>query len=112
MNAQELKSLREAILSDIVPLVLESSGDGSDRFSLLLRIIQAGNASADIYKQAYESAKKIEGVEDRLEALLSLLDEVDFDAGQSEIDQVDNDNNAATVSEVSPQAQAAYTAEQ
>lgn len=110
MNAQELKSLREAILSDIVPLVLESSGDGSDRFSLLLRIIQAGNASADIYKQAYESAKKIEGVEDRLEALLSLLDEVDFDAGQSEISQADNDNDAATAaSETSSQTQAVYT---
>lgn len=84
MDKQDLKSLRESILKDIVPLVLESSDSGADRFSLLLRIIQAGSAISDIYKQAYESAKKIENAEDRLEALLALLDEVDFDANQSE----------------------------
>lgn len=83
MSNSELLSLRTQILSDIVPLVLESTGDTADRFSLLLRIIQAGNASGDIYRRAYESAQKIEDVNDRLEALLSLLDEIDFDANQS-----------------------------
>lgn len=80
MSNNTLLALREQILGDIVPLVLESTDDGADRFGLLLRIIQAGNASGDIYQRAYESAKKIENVDDRLEALLSILDEIDFDA--------------------------------
>ena len=83
MNKQDLASLRDSILKDIVPLVLESSDSGPDRFALLLRIIQAGNATGDLYRQAYESAKKIENTGDRLEALLALLDEVDFDANLS-----------------------------
>lgn len=83
MNKTELMNLREQILGDIVPLVLDSTDDGLDRFSLLLRIIQAGNASGEVYRRAYESAKKIEATDDRLEALMSLLDEVDFDTNRS-----------------------------
>lgn len=84
MTNHELLSLREQILGDIVPLVLESAPGGGDQFALLLRVIQAGNASGEVYRRAYESAKKIENTDDRLEALLSLLDEVDFDASRAE----------------------------
>lgn len=79
MKKEELVALREQILSDIVPLVLDSADDGADRFALLLRIIQAGNANGDVYKRAYASAKAIEDSNDRLSALLSLIDEIDFD---------------------------------
>lgn len=99
MNKQDLTSLRESILKDIVPLVLESSDSGADRFSLLLRIIQAGNATGDLYRQAYESAKKIESTEERLEALLALLDEVDFDANLSEDAASDVEQATASTSE-------------
>ena len=95
MNKQDLVSLRDSILKEIVPLVLESSDSGADRFALLLRIIQAGNATGDLYRQAYESAKMIENTEDRLEALLALLDEVDFDASLSE--EVVSNANQTTV---------------
>lgn len=84
MTNNELLSLRKQILGDIVPLVLESAPGGADQFALLLRVIQAGNANGDIYRRAYESAKQIENTDDRLEALLALLDEVDFDASRSE----------------------------
>ncbi len=79
MNKEELLSLRSQILSDVVPLVLQSTGQGFERFSMLLRIIQAGGASGDVYRSAYESAKSIEDNDERLSALLSLLDEVDLD---------------------------------
>jgi hypothetical protein len=88
MSNSELIALREQILGDVVPLVLESADSGSDRFTLLLRIIQAGNANGDIYKRAYESAKKIEDADGRLEALLALLDEIDFDAARQEPEPV------------------------
>lgn len=84
MTNSELLSLREQVLKDVMPLVLESTNAGPDRFSLLLRIIQAGNASSEIYKRAYETANKIEDSDDRLQALLSLLDEIDIDANQQQ----------------------------
>lgn len=82
MNKDQLASLREKILEDIVPLVLDSAQNGADRFGILLRVIQAGNASGELYTRAYESAKAIDDGKDRLEALLSLLDEVDFDVNR------------------------------
>lgn len=80
MSQNELLSLRERILKDITPLVLEIADEGEARFSLLLRIIQAGNASSVMYEKAYENAKAIENKNEQLNALMSLLDEVDFDA--------------------------------
>lgn len=82
MDKDQLVSLRDKILEDVVPLVIDGAENGSDRFDLLLRVIRAGNANSSLYARAYESAKAIEDKNDRLEALLSLLDEVDFDVNQ------------------------------
>jgi len=78
MNKDQLIQLREKILNDVTPLVIENAQDGLDRFELLIRVIRAGNSSSELYSRTYESAKSIENVSDRLEALLTLLDEVDF----------------------------------
>ncbi len=93
MHKEELIKLREQILSDIVPLVIDSADNGPDRFALLLRLIQAGNASGTVYKRAYESAKQIENTEDRLEALLGLIDEIDFDANSEPAVTVDTQSD-------------------
>lgn len=79
MNKDQLVSLRDKVLEDVMPLVVDNAQNGADRFSLLLRVIQAGNASNELYMRAYESAKSIEDGNDRLESLLALLDEIDFD---------------------------------
>ena len=84
MDKQALLSLRQQILGDIMPLVLESAEVGADRFALLLRLIQAGNATGEIYKRAYESAKAIEDKDEQLDALLSLIDEIDFDTSRQD----------------------------
>jgi len=82
MSKEQLLSLREQIMNDITPLALEGSG-GAASFGILLRVIQAGNATADVYSRAYESAKAIQDKDQRLDALLSLLDEIDFDTTRS-----------------------------
>lgn len=86
MNQTELIELRERILRDITPLVLETAEVGGERFSLLLRIIQAGSADSKVYESAYENAKAIEDKSNQLRALMDLLDEVDFDAQVNETD--------------------------
>ena len=79
MNKDELLALREQLLAEITPLVIENSGEGTDRFGLLLRVIQSGKASHDVYDRAYESAKSIAEGPEKLTALLALLDEVEVD---------------------------------
>lgn len=82
MKIDELRSLREQILADVTPLVAENTAGGPDGFALLLRLIQSGNAADEIYRKAYDSAKSIEDKGERLDALMSLLDEVDVDIDQ------------------------------
>jgi len=84
MNREQLLALRKQILDATVPLVLESESLGDDKFSLMLRLIHAGNASGEVYQKAYEAAQAIQDKEERLSALLGLLDEVDIDLGEAE----------------------------
>lgn len=84
MSEGKLITLREQILSDITPLVLETAEPGAERFSLLLRLIQAGTADSEVYNKAYENAKAIADSGERLDALMALLDEIDFDVQKEE----------------------------
>lgn len=106
MDVKELIDLRDKILQDVMPLVLDNDGDSSDKFPLLLRIIQGGNASVDLYNKAYEMAKAIDAPEDKLTAMMSILDEIDVDINAEQdagddtvldnVEQVSNENNDHT----------------
>lgn len=78
MNQEQLKALKSKILNDLTPLAV-SSDDAADRFGILLRIIQAGGASSDVYDKAYASARQIQDRDIQLSSLIALLDEVDYD---------------------------------
>jgi hypothetical protein len=78
MDQNQLVALKKRIVNDIVPLALNSE-NSSDRFELLLRVIQAGGANGEMYSKAYESAKQIQDKDQQLNSLLALLDELDLD---------------------------------
>jgi len=82
MDKSQLESLRDQILGDVTPLVINNTQDASEKFNILLRIIRSGRASNETYSSAYESAKNIEDGGDKLGALLALLDEIDVDIAQ------------------------------
>ncbi len=94
MDRQELTKLREQILSDIAPMILDSVESGADKFSLLIRLIQSGGADEAIYKKAYESAKAIEDKGEQLNALIALLDEIDFDVQKEDVGTLQNEHQA------------------
>jgi hypothetical protein len=104
MDRQELTKLREQILGDIAPMILDSVELGADRFSLLLRLIQSGGADAAIYKKAYESAKAIEDKGEQLNALLALLDEIDFDVQKEEVNLPQDEQRAPVSMQPQPEA--------
>lgn len=111
MNKDELIALREQLLAEITPLVIENVGDGADRFSLLLRIIQSGHATEDIYTKAFKSAHAIEDTAEKLDALMALLDEVevdlDRDLDRDEYDDFDEPAEAPNPAPVQIPVQAA-----
>jgi len=79
---EQLEALRRKILGDVVPLIIDGADTGSDKFSLILRLIQSGNADQAMYQKAYDSAAAIEDSGDRLEAMMSLLDEIEIELDQ------------------------------
>ena len=92
MNKNELASLREKILSDVMPLAT-GTDMSTGSFPLLIRIIQSGNATKDIYDKAYESAKSIDDNSEKLNALLALLDEVEYDVDEV-LDDTESEDEA------------------
>lgn len=79
MNNQQLLAIRQQILSSALPLLLESKGAPEDRFDLILRFLRYANGAgvSDLYQKAYETAMMFENAEEKLEALMQLLSEVD-----------------------------------
>lgn len=84
MTHDELIALRTKILTDIQPLAIGMVESESDQFDLLLRIIQTGVAGAEVYNKAYTVAQSIENVQDRLDSLMAIVDEIDFEVGRLE----------------------------
>lgn len=82
MNHEELMALRQKILDSVRPLVIDSVESTPDRFTLLLRLIQSGSTEGELYKKAYECAAAIEDKDEKLAALMALLDEIDFDLAE------------------------------
>lgn len=78
----QLEALRQKILGDVVPLIIDGADSGSDKFSLILRLIQSGNADKAMYQKAYDSAAAIENSSERLEAMMALLDEIEIELDQ------------------------------
>jgi len=82
MDNNQVTVLRDKILADIQPLMIDGVDDGPEKFDLLMRVIQTGKATNDMFTRAYESTKLIEDKEEKLDALLALLDEIDLSTEQ------------------------------
>ena len=107
---EQLEELRQKILESVVPLIIDSADTGSDKFSLILRLIQSGNADQTMFDRAYKSASTIEDSGERLNALMALLDEVEIDLTRSE--EEEDDSELETSEPEPPQEQAKHQDEQ
>lgn len=112
MDKEQLQALRGKILEDIVPLALDSTTNEADRFALLLRLIQAGNASSEIYTKAYESAKAIPDRDEQLNSLMSLLDEIDLSVIDTQQPAKTSPGQVPQQSQNPPQEQSAQSPQQ
>lgn len=97
MNKDQMIALRQKISNDVKPLVLEGLKGDPDGFDVIMRLIRSGDANEDLFNRAYESAKAIEDNEIKLNALMDLLDELDF-----EINKTNDISSTATGASIQP----------
>jgi hypothetical protein len=81
MEKDQLLELRSKIVQKTQQLAIDGQGSPSDRLQVLLSIIQAGGANAEILNKTFELTESIEGDDEKLSALLEVLYEVDARLG-------------------------------
>ncbi len=92
MQHQELLGIRKQILDSALPLILESRATPEERFDLTLRFMQlsGGDWAVELYRKAYEMAVSFDSSEDKLDALLRLLGEIDMTIDSQSEDDPDS----------------------
>jgi hypothetical protein len=84
MNENQANELRDKILNDIKPLVVNEIEDTTDRFNAIVKIIRFGNADYNLYRKAYEAASKIDDDAEKKDSLMILLDLIDDQSSDKE----------------------------
>jgi hypothetical protein len=76
-NFSELQEIKQAALSELSPLVEHLEQGPEDKFNTLLMMIRASD-DASLVSPAYEAAKQIEDDKKRAQALLDVVNEVNY----------------------------------
>lgn len=87
-DQKELVDLRGQIINELTPLMENAAIDPQQKFEILLLASRGGNK--DSLRSAHEAALKIEDENSRLDALMDLLEEVDFQLQPGEESTKDN----------------------
>jgi hypothetical protein len=74
---QELSDIKQHALTELLPLIDKLDLSPADRFKTLLMMIQASD-DPHLIKAAYESAHKIEDEKVRAQALLDIVNEINY----------------------------------
>ncbi len=73
----ELLELRAKVVDQMQKLALGSSGDAETRLQLLMEMARAGKATTEVYHAVYEIVSQIPNDDDKMNAMLDLLYELD-----------------------------------
>jgi len=76
-NQQQLFDLRGQIINELTPLMESVTVEPQQKFAILL-LASRNNGSSDSFRAAYEAANKIEDNNTKLDALVELLEEIEF----------------------------------
>jgi hypothetical protein len=75
-NEQKLKDMRDTVLNELTPLLVDSDMPPEDKFSLQLSAA-ANSGNSERFEQALETARKIEDNTTKATAYMQLLDAID-----------------------------------
>jgi hypothetical protein len=73
----ELQEIKRSALQNLLPIVGKLDQSAEDRFQTLLMVIQASD-NRELINEAYETAAKIPDETKRAQALLAIINEINF----------------------------------
>lgn len=79
----DLESIKTSALEELAPLINELDQPPEDRYRTLMMIIQSSD-NQELVKEAYEAAQKIEDKKAKAEALLNILNEINYFTGKDD----------------------------
>lgn len=77
----DLDAIRDTALHDLAPIVSKLDQDPEDKYRTLMMLIQSSDDQS-LLKEAYEAAHNIEDEKTRAEALLTIIDEINYFKGK------------------------------
>lgn len=81
--SSDLEAIRSSALQELGPIVSELDQEPEDKYRTLMMLIQASDDQS-LIKDAYESADKIEDKKAKAEALLGIINEINYFTGKVE----------------------------
>ncbi len=82
----DLDSIRSSALQELTPLLSELEQEPEEKYRTLMMIIQSSD-NQDLIKQAYEAAENIDDKKTRAEALLTIVNEINYFSGKDDKSQ-------------------------
>ncbi|HET7672908.1 MAG TPA: hypothetical protein VFK11_00135 [Candidatus Saccharimonadales bacterium] len=77
----DLDAIRDTALHDLAPIVNKLDQDPEDKYRTLMMLIQSSDDQS-LLKEAYSAAHNIEDEKTRAEALLTIIDEINYFKGK------------------------------
>ena len=86
MDQTGLVSLRKQIVNQMQQMAFDGDGEPNARLQIMLEMMRSDSATTDMFPKAYEVAQQIEDSDEKMNAMLDLIFEIDrrVAAGQNE----------------------------
>lgn len=81
-GSDDLESIRSSALDELTPIISELDQEPEEKYRTLMMLIQASD-NQSLIKEAYEAAHKIEDTKAKAEALLNIVNEINYFTGKS-----------------------------
>lgn len=80
-GSSDLESIKSSALEELMPIVGELDQEPEEKFRTLMMLIQSSDKQ-DLIKDAFEVAEKIEDKKEKAEALLNIVNEINYFTGK------------------------------
>ncbi|HYF96667.1 MAG TPA: hypothetical protein VD947_01360 [Patescibacteria group bacterium] len=81
-GSDDLESIRSSALDELTPIISELDQEPEEKYRTLMMLIQASD-NQSLIKEAYEAAHKIEDTKAKAEALLNIVNEINYFTGKA-----------------------------
>ena len=81
-SSDDLESIRSSALDELTPIISELDQEPEEKYRTLMMLIQASD-NQSLIKEAYEAAHKIEDTKAKAEALLNIVNEINYFTGKA-----------------------------